>query len=178
MRRLRHFVRKQESKKTKVRLSQIIAKALSFIDAEARDRDITIGLDIGERLPPIVADSVQIQQVLLNLMRNGIESMTLSDCKERKLIIGVERMANDELKVTVADSGQGVEKNLLERIFDAFYTTKASGMGMGLAISRSIIEDHGGRLWAESAAGGGASFHFTLPIEEQGERECESLPNR
>jgi signal transduction histidine kinase len=136
---------------------------MKFIEAEVREKGVTILLDVSEPLPRVSADAVQMQQVLLNLMRNSIESMLDSVQKERIMTIKAQTVGRSSVQVTINDTGRGVDEKLGDRIFDAFYTTKANGMGMGLAISRSIIEDHGGKLWLTSGTGSGASFHFTLP---------------
>jgi len=105
---------------------------------------------------------VQLQQVMLNLIINAIEAMTGISDGSRQLLIGTKN-ASDEVLVTVQDSGLGLNRDSLENLFDAFYTTKPDGMGMGLSICRSIVEAHGGRLWADSRDGPGAIFQFTLP---------------
>jgi signal transduction histidine kinase len=111
---------------------------------------------------PIHGDRVQLQQVVLNLLLNAVEAMSSSEAGARELLISTEQDRTGVL-VAVRDSGPGLDPSHLERVFDAFYTTKASGMGMGLSICRSIIEAHGGRLWAEANEPRGAIFQFTLP---------------
>ncbi len=145
-------------------------KGLKFIEAEARDRSVTIRLELAECLPLVLGDAVQLQQVLLNLMRNSIESLMRAPGAERVMTISVREVEESEVQVTVRDTGQGIDQGLQEKIFDAFYTTKTNGMGMGLAISRSIIEAHGGRLWVESEAAGGTTFRFTLPVVKDDDR--------
>jgi signal transduction histidine kinase len=113
-------------------------------------------------LPPVSGDRVQLQQVILNLIMNSIEAMASTPNRPRDLLISSRRHESDKALVAVRDSGAGLGGQDLERIFDAFYTTKSQGLGMGLAISRSIVEDHGGRLWAEPNDGPGATFQFTL----------------
>jgi two-component system sensor kinase FixL len=162
MRRIRNFVRKQTPLKKDINLNLVIEKAMKFIEAEVRDKGVTLLVDISEPLPRVSADAVQLQQVLLNLMRNSIESMLDSVQEQRIMTIKAQTVGKSSVQVTINDTGRGVNEKLHDRIFDAFYTTKANGMGMGLAISRSIIEDHGGKLWVTSDTGSGASFHFTL----------------
>jgi signal transduction histidine kinase len=114
-------------------------------------------------LPPMMGDRVQLQQVVLNLILNGIEAMSTVDENPRELVIRTQRsQGDDEVCVAVQDSGIGLDPKSGERIFDAFHTTKPGGLGMGLSISRSIVEGHGGRLWAVSNDGPGATFQFTL----------------
>jgi C4-dicarboxylate-specific signal transduction histidine kinase len=105
---------------------------------------------------------VQLQQVVLNLIMNGIEAMSSVQDRPRELVIRTQEVEDDQVVVTVQDSGAGLDPKITEQIFDAFYTTKAEGMGMGLSISRSIVQDHGGRLWATTNEGPGATFQFAL----------------
>jgi C4-dicarboxylate-specific signal transduction histidine kinase len=113
-------------------------------------------------LPSVNGDRVQLQQVVVNLILNGIEAMSTVEDRERVLLVRTEQGEGSEVCVTVRDSGIGFDPQSAERIFDAFHTTKKSGLGMGLSISRSIVENHGGRLWAKLNDGPGASFQFTL----------------
>jgi signal transduction histidine kinase len=106
---------------------------------------------------------VQLQQVVLNLVMNGIEAMSSVGERERELVIITRNVDPEQVQVTVEDSGIGIDPNTIQKIFDPFYTTKSTGMGMGLSISRSILQHHGGRLWATAKDGPGTSFHFTLP---------------
>jgi signal transduction histidine kinase len=113
---------------------------------------------------------VQLQQVLLNLVMNAMDAMSSVEDRARQLAITTQNVDQDRVQVTVEDSGTGLDPNTMARIFEPFYTTKPSGMGMGLSISRSILQNHGGRLWATANDGPGTSFHFTLP-KHQGEEE-------
>jgi len=119
-------------------------------------------MELAANLPLIMADRVQVQQVVMNLILNGIEAMRAVEDRERDLLIKTQRSVEDRLLVAVQDSGIGLDPGNVERIFDAFHTTKPGGMGMGLSISRSIVENHGGRLWAIPNDGPGATFQFTL----------------
>jgi signal transduction histidine kinase len=110
---------------------------------------------------------VQLQQVVLNLVMNGIEAMSSVGERARHLVITTRDVDSDRVQVTVQDSGTGLSPDTLPRIFEPFYTTKPTGMGMGLSISRSIVQNHGGRLWATANDGPGTSFHFTLPKYHQ-----------
>jgi signal transduction histidine kinase len=114
-------------------------------------------------LAPIEGDRVQLQQVVLNLVLNAAEAMSAVDEGVRELVISSEQSRTDGVLVAVRDSGPGIDPKHIERVFDAFYTTKSSGVGMGLSICRSIIEAHGGRLWAEANEQGGTAFRFALP---------------
>jgi signal transduction histidine kinase len=114
-------------------------------------------------LPRVVADRVQLQQVLMNLMLNGIEAMKDSKA-ERRLTVTSQKTEGGQLLISATDTGPGIPEEQAEQIFNAFFSTKAQGTGMGLSISRSIVESHGGRLWATSNSGRGATFSFTLPV--------------
>jgi signal transduction histidine kinase len=113
-------------------------------------------------LPSVIADRVQIQQVVMNLILNGIEAMRAGEDCKRDLVVRTQRGEDGQVRVTVQDSGVGIDPLNAERIFHAFHTTKPGGMGMGLSISRSIVESHGGRLWVTANEGPGATFQFTL----------------
>jgi len=114
-------------------------------------------------LPPVLADRVQLQQVLINFVMNGIEAMASVDGRARELVIRSQPEDDDHVVVAVQDAGVGIDGEKTDQLFSAFYTTKPNGMGMGLSISRSIIEAHGGRLWATPNPDHGATFHFALP---------------
>ena len=166
IRRLRQFVSKQVIRKSKLSLKPLIEEALSFIKAEADENGVTTRLELDEELPPLYVDPVQIEQVMLNLMRNSIEAMTGADLEEKIITVVAATIDGSSVQVTVEDTGQGLNEDQIKHIFDAFFTTKKNGMGMGLAISRSIIETHGGRLWVESGHDKGAKLHFNLPFAE------------
>jgi signal transduction histidine kinase len=136
-----------------------------LLPSEATRHAISIKRELQAGLPKVMGDAVQLQQVLLNLTLNGIDAMKETD-RVKQLTIKSEA-GNGELVVSVADTGTGITPQDADRIFDAFYTTKSHGLGMGLAISRSIVESHGGRLWVTSNAGSGANFHLTLPIQSE-----------
>ena len=122
-----------------------------------------------EDLSPVSGDRVQLQQVVLNLVMNGIEAMSSVGERARELVITTRNVDADQVQVSVEDSGIGIDPQKLDKIFDSFYTTKPGGMGMGLSISRSILQAHGGRLWATAKDGPGTIFHFTLPKYHEGE---------
>ena len=119
-------------------------------------------MELAANLPSVMVDRVQIQQVVMNLILNGIEAMSAVEDRERDLVIKTQRSEGDQVLVAAQDSGGGIDPLNAERIFDAFHTTKPGGMGMGLSISRSIVESHGGRLWATANDGPGTTFQFTL----------------
>jgi signal transduction histidine kinase len=123
---------------------------------------VALRTELAGDLPPILGDRVELEQVVLNLIMNAIEAMSAIGDRPRELVIRTQSGEVDQVRVAVQDSGIGLDPRSMGRIFDAFYTTKSQGMGMGLAISRSIIEAHGGRLWAVANDGPGATFQFTL----------------
>jgi signal transduction histidine kinase len=123
----------------------------------------SVQVDFEGDLPPVEGDRVQLQQVILNLAINAVEAMSVTSDRTRELLISTRKAEPFSLLVEVRDSGPGLMPETLEHLFDAFYTTKAGGLGMGLSICRSIIEAHHGRLWATNIAPHGAAFHFTLP---------------
>lgn len=163
IRRLRSFVRKQEPRLSMVNVNDLVQDVVSFVRAEARDKGITIRMELGDPMDPVMADKIQIEQVMLNLVRNGIDSMNDNNSTRRELTVRTGMTARTGVEVTVSDTGRGLAPDAAEHVFEPFFTTKPNGMGMGLSISRSIIETHGGRLRATPAPEGGAAFTFSLP---------------
>ena len=164
IRQLRNFVRKGESSHTSVYLNEIIQEVTQLVRGDLSQNDIALHLNLGDGIPSVLADTVQIQQVLLNLVRNGIEA--LADCGPIARSLTIETsVSQDELAcVAVRDNGAGLSPGLANRIFDPFFTTKSKGMGMGLSISRSIVEAHGGRVWATPNPDRGTTIFFTVPV--------------
>jgi signal transduction histidine kinase len=151
-----------------VDVNELIREMIVLLRNEAARYSISIHSDLAEDIPRVMADRIQLQQVFMNLMLNGIDAMKdLSTARE--LTIRSQRVQDGQLMISVSDTGIGLPKQP-EQIFSAFFTTKAHGTGMGLPISRSIIESHGGRLWATSNSERGASFHFSLPNEVESRR--------
>jgi signal transduction histidine kinase len=147
-----------------VDVNELIREMIVLLRSEAARYSISIRSSLANDLPKIMADRVQLQQVFMNLMLNGIEAMKdMGTVGE--LTIRAQQGESSQLLISVGDTGAGLQPEQLEQVFNAFYTTKAQGTGMGLSISRSIIESHGGRLWAGPNLGRGATFQFTLPIE-------------
>ena len=161
--RIRALTKRAATPREELNLNDTIREVLALVGDEAKKRNVTIRTQFADDLPPVSGDRVQLQQVGLNLIMNGIEAMSGVDQRRRELVITTRKMEPDQVQVTVEDSGTGLDPNTMSRIFEPFYTTKASGMGMGLSISRSILQAHGGRLWATVNDGPGTSFHFTLP---------------
>jgi PAS domain S-box-containing protein len=165
MDRIRGLINKTPSEKISVVVNDLIRETLALIETELRARQIVVATDLAEPPISIVADRVQLQQVILNLIMNAVEAMSLVADRTRLLRISSQREPPSSVLVRVVDSGTGLDPTIAERIFDPFFTTKADGMGMGLSICRSIIDGHGGRLWASPAPSHGALVQFTLPTE-------------
>jgi len=163
--RIRSLVKKQAPAKAPVDLGDIARDVLALVSHEAQRKQVKLGSHLNPSLPPVAADRVQLQQVLLNLAMNAIEAMSEIEVGTRELKVETEVLEKSVL-VTVSDSGPGFDGMQAEQIFKPFHTTKSGGMGMGLPISRSIIESHGGKLWAEPNEHGGAVFKLTLPTIE------------
>jgi len=164
--RTRLLFKKGTSRRELVDVNEIIREMIVLLRGETTRYDIFVGTDLAADLPQVVADRVQLQQVLMNLMVNSIEAMKDAD-GTRELTIKSQRTENEEVVVSVTDSGVGLPPQQTEQIFNALFTTKPHGTGMGLRISRSIIESHGGRLWAADNSPPGASFCFTLPTKAE-----------
>jgi C4-dicarboxylate-specific signal transduction histidine kinase len=160
--RIRAFLKKSDTQKTRLNINHVIQEVVALTQDEATGRGVALRLELANGVPSVQGDRVQLQQVILNLVMNGIEAMTSVSDRPRVLFISSGVYESDKVLISVRDSGVGIDEQALEKIFDAFYTSKSSGMGMGLAISRSIVADHGGRLWATSNNGSGATFQFTL----------------
>ena len=147
-------------------LNDAIQEVLAIVDPEARRHAVLVRTELAAGLPPVQGDRVQLQQVVLNLVMNGIEAMKNVADWPRELRIRSCPYEASTVLVAVQDNGIGFKTEKPERVFEAFYTTKAEGMGMGLSISRSIIEVHGGQLWHSANIGHGVTFQFTLPADE------------
>jgi len=164
MAQVRALLKKTDPRKTQLDLHRVIEDVISVVQSEVRRHGVSLRFEPAPSLPPVMADRIQLQQVLLNLILNGIEAMSTTDERRRVLRIRTHDYEAEEILVAVDDAGVGVAPRDMDQIFAAFFTTKADGLGMGLSISRSIVEAHGGRLWAISDLGLGATFQFTLPI--------------
>ena len=161
--RLRDFVRKSELQFAAVDLNDTICTVLRLANVESRHRGMTVELDLAEGLPEVDADRILIEQVLLNLVRNAVDAMDSLAPERRRLRLSSAMLSDEAIRITVADSGPGLTEEYLPELFQPFFTTKSDGMGMGLAITRSIIEAHGGTIEADQNPGGGALFRFILP---------------
>ena len=163
--RLRGFLKKGEAERTPLDVGELVREVARLVSSDALLRNVAVHLQLEPALPPVLGDRVQIQQVMLNLLLNGLDALQQSDAGDRWLVLQTRRHDGDTVEVEVRDSGPGLPDGERERVFDAFYTTKAGGLGMGLAIARSIVEAHGGRLDVANAPEGGAAFSFTLPVD-------------
>jgi len=161
---IRAFLKRGQPRKTQLQMGEIVREVVILAQGEARTHEVAMRVESTADLPPVLADQVEVQQVLLNLILNAIEAMSTVTERARVLEVATAKHGADEVVVAVRDSGPGLDLGRMERLFDPFYTTKPDGMGMGLAISRSIIDAHGGQLWAMPNDGPGATFRFTLPV--------------
>jgi signal transduction histidine kinase len=160
--RIRALVRKTDPEKARLDMNDAIQEVAALAQGELRKNKVALRMELAADVLPVLGDRVQLQQVILNLVMNGVEAMAAVADRRRELLICSRQHESDQVLVAVQDSGVGIDRQNLEKVFNAFYTTRAQGMGMGLAISRSIIENHGGRLWAVPNDGPGATFQFTL----------------
>ena len=162
--RIRALLKRTAANRAPLDINEVIQETMALAGSEAQRRRVSLQTDFAANLPSVPGDRVQLQQVILNLMMNGIEAMTSVSDKSRQLLIKTQRDDSQKVLISVTDSGIGLDPKRAEHLFEAFFTTKTEGMGMGLSISRSIIEAHGGRLWATPNAGPGATFQFTVPM--------------
>ena len=162
--RLRGLLRKGKVEPAALDINEIVVEVARLVNADAVARNVSIRLEQARDLPPIWGDRVQLQQVVLNLLLNGLDAMPEGGGGDRSLVLQTTRTGSDTVEVAVRDSGTGIDEANLDQVFQAFYTTKAAGMGMGLTIARAIVEAHGGRLTARNNPTIGATFAFTLPV--------------
>jgi two-component system sensor kinase FixL len=167
VRRLRDFVSRGETEKKVEDLPAMIEEASRLGLVGAHERGIRVFYYLDRAIGPVVVDRVQIQQVLVNLFRNAVEA--LADRSERDIVVTTTRERDGLIRVSIADTGGGIDPGLAPKLFEAFASTKEQGMGLGLSICRTIVEAHGGRIWAEPRKGGGAVFHFTILSAENGD---------
>jgi signal transduction histidine kinase len=166
--RMRGLLKRQTLDTAQLDVGALVKDVAALVRIDAATRQVKVEVEVPADLPPVRGDRVQIQQVLLNLILNGMDALHETRPEDRRVNV-IARLDGAQLvEIAVGDAGPGIPADTLARIFDPFFTTKPNGMGIGLAISRSIVEAHSGRLWAENRNGGGAEVRFTLPIAEEG----------
>jgi two-component system, LuxR family, sensor kinase FixL len=161
--RIRALSKKTELQKMRLNVNDLINDVVRLVEREMLDQLVSLRLDVASALPAVLGDRVQLQQVIINLVMNGMEAMAAITGRPRELVIQAHRQEGEQVLIAVRDTGVGIEPQAIDNLFNAFFTTKPNGMGMGLSISRSIIEAHGGRIGATRNSGAGATFQFTLP---------------
>ena len=164
IRSLRALTKKSGPQLTKLDIRDAIEEVLALTRGELQPHGVVLHTDLSAGDRPVLGDRVQLQQVLLNLIMNGIQAMAAVTDRRRELTVSVALAEPDRVQVTVEDTGPGLDPAIAQRIFEPFFTTKSDGLGMGLSICRSIIEAHGGQLWASPRAPHGTAFHFTVPV--------------
>ena len=165
--RMRGLLKRQNLDKRPVDVAELVGEVIALVRSDATARHVKLELAVADQLPPVFGDAVHLQQVLLNLIVNGMDAIDEAKGADRRVNVSASLDGPHTVEIAVSDSGPGVPADKLTHIFDPFFTTKPKGMGMGLSISRTIIEAHNGRLWAENKSEGGASFRFTLPAAEE-----------
>jgi len=161
---VRNLTKNVSPEKKGLVLNDIIRSTVVLIEREIQQNQISLQIGLADDLPPVLGDHVQLQQVILNLLLNSIEAVNMSPQRPRRIDIS-SSLANEEIHISVRDTGVGIAAEIRDRIFNAFFTTKSGGMGMGLAVTRSIIESHGGRIWVTDNFPSGANFRLALPID-------------
>jgi len=167
IKRLRGLLRRGDDTREPMDINEAIRAIEAFAAADARRHGATLTLELGSGLPPVLGDRVQVQQVLLNLVRNGAEAMRDNPSDDRSVVVATSRDDADSVVVSVSDAGPAVDERQLQRMFEPFFTTKSEGLGMGLAICQTIVESHGGRLWASRNPDLGLTVRFTLPHHQE-----------
>ncbi len=165
--RVRSLVRQAQVAKDWLNVADTVEQVLDFVRAELNQRQVAVEVRLQEGLPPLLADESQLQQVILNLLLNALDALEGMPPEQRRVVIQVGQDTAGAIRLGVEDSGRGLTPMAREQMFEAFYTTKAQGMGLGLALSRSIVEAHGGRIWATSLPEGGTGVYCSLPKDPQ-----------
>jgi signal transduction histidine kinase len=173
--RLRALFSKKNVTTEPVDLNEAARAVIELLRSELQRSRVILRTELVDDLPPAIGDRVQLQQVILNLLRNASDAMSSVDDRPRKVLIKTKRDEDDRVCLTVEDTGVGFEPQAASRLFESFYTTKIGGMGIGLSVSRSIIESHRGRLWAAPNDGPGATFSFSIPRAAEGVTDAYSL---
>jgi two-component system sensor kinase FixL len=167
IRRLRDFVARGESERRVESITKLVEEASALALVGVKDLGIRVQFQFNPEIDLVIADRVQVQQVVLNLIRNAMDAMETS--QTRDLIVAIAPADGGQVRISVTDSGSGISPEIAEQLFQPFITTKRHGMGVGLSISRAIVEAHNGRIWVEPNPTGGTIFHFTLAVVNQGD---------
>ena len=167
IRRLRDFVARGEGEQRVESITKLVEEASALALVGVKDRGIRVQFQFNPEIDRVLADRVQVQQVLLNLILNAMDAMETS--QTRDLVISISPADGDQVKISVADTGSGIAPEIAEQLFQPFITTKRQGMGIGLSISRAIVEAHSGQIWVEPNPAGGTIFHFTLTVVNEGD---------
>ena len=166
IRRAGRFARKTPLRRSTVNLNALVRDCLQLLNFDLRLHHVNLQCDLADDLPPLLVDTVQIQQLLVNFMRNAVEAMSENDTDNRKLIVRTA-VADETVQISVCDNGVGLDDETRARLFEPFFTTKTEGLGLGLAVCQSIVKAHLGRLWAEPNSDRGTTFHVTLPVNQE-----------
>jgi C4-dicarboxylate-specific signal transduction histidine kinase len=162
--RLRAHVRKSESRRDWCDVNRLVVEAMELVEGDARQLGVELRVELASEPARVQVDAIQVEQVLHNLVRNALDSVEESGDGPRRVDILVCRVSEDTVEIRVVDTGKGLAPDRLESVFDAFETTKREGLGLGLSIARSIVDTHGGKIWADANPDRGATFTFTLPV--------------
>jgi C4-dicarboxylate-specific signal transduction histidine kinase len=166
IRRIRTLVKKEELQFEPYNINIAISEVINLVQSEIVIQNVSLRTNLEPRISILSGDNIQMQQVILNLIMNALDAVKNQPIDARHIVIATKVEGKEGVEVRVTDSGPGVDEDNIENIFNAFYTTKIQGMGLGLSVCYSIIENHGGRLWAENCSGGGAKFSFQLPLRK------------
>jgi C4-dicarboxylate-specific signal transduction histidine kinase len=167
IKRLRALLKRDQSQASLIDLNEVVNDALRLVNNDAMIHETRVRIEMDTKLPPVLVDRVQLCQVALNLLVNGLQATADQPPAERWVLVRTAEADGGGVELTIEDSGKGIAEGDLERVFEPFFTTKREGLGMGLSISQSIVEAHGGQIWVENSARHGALFHCVLPVAQQ-----------
>jgi two-component system sensor kinase FixL len=167
IRRIRFMFKDHPERKTTLGIGRLVAEVVKLIAGEAAFRQIQVQIEISTSVPRVIGDRVQLQQCVLNLLLNAFDAITEAESDQREVTINITPEKPGWILVTVCDTGGGIDPSVATRLFEPFVTTKRKGMGLGLLVTRSIVENHGGRIWSKLNPGRGSTFSFTLPVAEK-----------